>query len=159
MLGATGYQDIESNDSCLYSKASDVFSAACIIYEMEFGRYLLCYSSSPLDGSIYVDALQNGRWNSFPPKDAWLSNPSGHRTNLHTIAADSAICPLLLEMINPRHCRISAQDASCHPVLLENLKKNGINQQNLDNGKSLLLDKKTNSIFLATCRQYLDMLK
>lgn len=112
--GVYGYQDEETNRLRLYSKASDIFSFACILFEMWTGscllRYVHDFGNSSLEREEYLRVYKEGRISGI---NKWTPPYVGAPRKMLTDRVKQSgikISPLINLMIEPRETRITAPE-------------------------------------------------
>lgn len=59
--GSPGYMDLRANKYLEFSTATDIFSAACVIFELNTKSTLPFYDQPEQNREMYVEALEIGR--------------------------------------------------------------------------------------------------
>lgn len=133
-----GYQDFEANDRGLYSKASDMFSFGCVLFEIWTGACLLkyrCNLPKLLEEREYCRAYQKGRVVKLKIEDApWLDSK---RIQLKERAAViGQLAGVLLSLIDERVNRITAEGFMTHKAVEKERQILVSKGWKLDNGKN-----------------------
>lgn len=134
--GSPGYLDYAANKNLTFTFGTDVFSAACVIFEMDTKHYLLCYQDRNDSREIYVDAFENGRIIGLCPNDCPTADME--RENLSSRAMKSRFGFLIKKMIVEQN-RLSASEALQDPTLRLVLSDSGVDVDNLNDGKTLFV--------------------
>lgn len=138
--GVYGYQDFESIKNLTYCKASDVFSLACVLFEMLTGSYLLRYvcdfeKNVDRERNEYLNVFQEGRISGIQrllyPYDGVPRMMLSDRVKESCIR----LYPLILLMIEPRSTRITLPQIMSSGSIESERDILGSKSWKLDNGK------------------------
>lgn len=106
-----------------------MFSAACVIFELNTKAGLLFYQGQAQDRNLYIDAFENGRVAQLDPHE--LPAAGMQRENLTERAMRSDFGFLLRKMISEDN-RLSAADALEDPSLRLILVEAQVTMESLD---------------------------
>lgn len=121
-----GYLDLEALENLKFSKDTDIFSAACVIYEMVEDLYLLYVLGEPKHLSFYIGIHRNGQY----------SNHTGKVETITDRVMESELANLLLKMTSATN-RYSAADALASECFQDVLSKHMDFPNDINDGKTL----------------------
>jgi len=119
--GSPGYLDLEANRKMIFSKKTDIFSTACVIFEMDKKAHLLFYPHQKQTRGLYVDALTKGRARNLP--HFTFPDDSMERQDIMERAMESQFYCLLIKMLAPSTTRLTAAECLIDPTLLLLMRK------------------------------------
>lgn len=135
LTGSLGYLDYQATKDLKYSKQTDMFGAACVMYEMERKSYFLRYSDGVNHAKyVYVDAFENGRCIGVTPH--MPLHDATQRETLAERAALSRFGQILVQLIGETNSQPT--DVSQSAVLFQLMSEVEITPWGIDDGESFV---------------------
>lgn len=133
-VGSLGYMDYNATKYHVYTTHTDLFGAACVMYEMDCKSFFLKYADGQDHSTeVYIDALENGRFQGVTPRQTL--EYATEREMLVERCKRSRFGSLLAQLIDDPAHRMAAGVATKSPLLFELMSDAGVSPWTIDNGK------------------------
>lgn len=152
-LGVLGFKDIIAMSENLYSRASDIFAVACVLYEIELGGdHLLKYKflTSQIPDREYINVIHFGKLSQNDAETCFKDYKGSHtssirtenfcRTPLSVWVAKSGLRNILTRLMDLcRHNRPSATDILQDKEFQNFIRRLGCTEEIVDNCKKSII--------------------